>query len=197
METLTIKELAPYLENGILAKLSQKGILNQDDDYPNPRTREIGIIKNISFWGEEITGQLHVSETYSFDFDEIDEVDILVRPLSDLTKPITHNGETFVPMEKLCNDFCNRTPCNPEFGKSKILMHADNGGGLKWWFVYHRNKMTFELSDDNREMSNHTIPQYEMFQKLFEWHFDVFGLIERNLAIDINTTKIAHATAVQ
>lgn len=29
--------------------------------------------------------------------------------------------------------------------------------------------------------------QYLEIQKLFEWHFDVFGLIEVGLAIDINT----------
>ena len=79
-------------------------------------------------------------------------------------------------MIKLFNEFCDRTPCNVECGKSKILMHADNGGSLKWWFVYHRNKMTFELSDDNREMTTHILPQYQMFQKLFEWHFNVFNI---------------------
>ena len=30
---------------------------------------------------------------------------------------------------------------------------------------------------------------YEVMEYLFEWHFDVFGLIENNLAIDINTIK--------
>lgn len=29
--------------------------------------------------------------------------------------------------------------------------------------------------------------QYSEIQKLFEWHFDVFGLTEAGLAIDINT----------
>ena len=35
---------------------------------------------------------------------------------------------------------------------------------------------------------NHTkrLPYYRV-QKLLEWHFDIFGLIENNLAIDINT----------
>lgn len=28
---------------------------------------------------------------------------------------------------------------------------------------------------------------YLEYQKLFEWHFDIFGLIKDNLAIDINT----------
>lgn len=30
---------------------------------------------------------------------------------------------------------------------------------------------------------------YMYVQKLFEWHFDVHGLIKQNLAIDINTIK--------
>jgi hypothetical protein len=28
--------------------------------------------------------------------------------------------------------------------------------------------------------------QLSLFNKLFEWHFDVFGLIEKDLAININ-----------
>lgn len=32
-----------------------------------------------------------------------------------------------------------------------------------------------------------TTVSYEYMVKLFEWHFDVFGLIEKGLAIDINT----------
>lgn len=175
METLTIKELAPYLpfDVNVCNTLSV-------NDY--------GICNNTV---EKLLGLAYNNVITDYDEFGIEYCKLFLHPLSDLTKPITHNGETFVPMEKLCNDFCHRTPCNPEFGKSKILMHADNGGGLKWWFVYHRNKMTFELSDDNRDMSNHTIPQYEMFQKLFEWHFDIFGLIERGLVIDINTIEIA------
>lgn len=30
---------------------------------------------------------------------------------------------------------------------------------------------------------------YEVVQKLLEWKFDIYGLIENNLAIDINTLK--------
>jgi len=174
MEKLTLEHLAPYLLYGLKAKMEIFG----DNET-------IVEIVGLNFNEVELLG-IRKTVTEWFDYENIKP---LLRPLSDLTKEITHNGEKFVPMEKLCNDFCNRTPCNTEFGTSKILMHADNGGGLKWWFVYHRNKMTFELSDDNREMSNHTIPQYEMFQKLFEWHFDVFGLIDKGLAIDLNTIK--------
>jgi hypothetical protein len=32
--------------------------------------------------------------------------------------------------------------------------------------------------------------QLSQFQKLFEWHIDVFGLIEKGLAVDINTLSV-------
>ena len=32
--------------------------------------------------------------------------------------------------------------------------------------------------------------QLQLFQKLYEWHFDIFGLIEKGEAIDINTLKL-------
>ncbi len=31
--------------------------------------------------------------------------------------------------------------------------------------------------------------RYKVVKKLFEWHFDIFGLIPAGLAIDINTLK--------
>ncbi len=32
---------------------------------------------------------------------------------------------------------------------------------------------------------------YSMIQKLYEWHFDIHGLIEKGLAIDVNTLQEA------
>lgn len=176
MEKLTIEQLAPYLPYELKVNLTRRlfernnvGLMGCTFGY-NDTTNEHWIYR------ENVTYGIY-------------DIKPILRPLSDLTKEITHNGETFVPMEKLCNDFCGRTPCNAEFGTTKILMHADNGSALKWWFVYHRNKMTFELSDDNKDMTTHVLPQYQMFQKLHEWHFDVFGLIDKGLAVDYNLNK--------
>ena len=70
-----------------------------------------------------------------------------LRPLSQLTEEITHNGDTFVPIEYLD-------------------MYAE----------------------DLRVMIKHDVMQANMrwhdAQKLVEWHFDVFNLIEHNLAIE-------------
>ena len=40
--------------------------------------------------------------------------------------------------------------------------------------------------------SNNSIAnwQYDVVNKLLEWHFDVFGLIEQKIAIDINTLEL-------
>ena len=38
------------------------------------------------------------------------------------------------------------------------------------------------------DYGNQSIPfDYQEMCKLLEWHFDIFGLIEKGLAIDINT----------
>lgn len=67
----------------------------------------------------------------------------ILRPLSDLTKEIEHNGEKFVPY---------------------------------YWFG--RQGINIESILDER---------WHIVQKLLSWHFDVFGLLDKGLAIDINT----------
>lgn len=81
----------------------------------------------------------------------------IVRPLSGLTKEITHNGETFVPAKKydLIQDsegnFCDR-------------LYADQ---CESPFVY--------------------IPITNRNEWLFELKFDVYDWIKDGLAVDINT----------
>lgn len=93
----------------------------------------------------------------------------ILRPLSDLTKEIEHKGEKFVPSEKLKEIFPNVS----HWQYLTSMAHI--------WQQYINN-----LTETNIE--------YCVIQKLFEWHFDVFGLIEQGLAIDINTheTNIPH-----
>lgn len=73
----------------------------------------------------------------------------ILRPLSDLTKEIEHNGERFVPIDIL------------------------------GWNSYE-NIIKKGICDS---------VGYQYMIKLFEWHFDVFGLIDKGSAIDINTLK--------
>ncbi len=85
---------------------------------------------------------------------------LILRPLSDLTKEIEHNGEKFKPFEKLLE------------GHIKDGKHYRD-------ILYAIQPAKFYIM---------SMP-YHAMQKLFEWHFDVFGLIPEGLAIDINTIK--------
>jgi hypothetical protein len=79
----------------------------------------------------------------------------LLRNLSDLTKEIEHNGERFVPKDKL--------------------------------FLGDKSFVSFKRSISKNAI--HCEP-YWIIQKLFEWHFDVFGLIDSGLSVDLNTVKL-------
>ena len=95
-----------------------------------------------------------------------------LRPLSDLTKEIEVNGERFVPIIKLNSD------CLPDFGFN----------GMDFTFTFEGDMSSdggYSFERTTQVASN----QYLLFQKLAEWHFDIFGLIEAGLAIDLNTVK--------
>lgn len=149
---LELKHLAPYLPYGLKAKLSKEGVFNLDSEYRNEYAYRICTIIDFTTYSKDLGGSMKVDETkdYRFDFDSLSEIEIILRPLSDLTKEIEHNGEKFYPYEKL--HLCYSDVTN--------FLSEDLWIG-QWW-------------------------DYEKVTKLLEYHFDVFGLIEKGLAIDIN-----------
>ena len=80
----------------------------------------------------------------------------ILRPLSDLNKEIEINGQKFIAINWLENQYPN------------LELHYQCESLL-----------------DNERWINQC--EYLLIQHLFEWHFDIFNLIENNLAIDINT----------
>jgi len=80
----------------------------------------------------------------------------ILRPLSELTKEIEHNGEKLMPFE-ICGG---------------ILQ--GNDGEKQYLTDLHQ----FSLG----KIDVRWLP-YWVVDKLFEWHFDVFGLIPEGLAI--------------
>jgi hypothetical protein len=92
----------------------------------------------------------------------------ILRPLSDLTKEIEHNGEKFVPIEWF------------EIGDDDNWFYEFDSGNIR----LIKNLAT--ISKHNLSHDIKFLP-FAVTQQLIEWHFDVFGLIENKLAIDINT----------
>lgn len=94
----------------------------------------------------------------------IDTYRAVLRPMSDLTKEITHRGEKFVPMVELGE--CANVEVEVadfEFKRDKVID------------VLFHNILSGERSS------------IIIFDKLNEWMFDYRGLISAGLAIDVNT----------
>ena len=55
-----------------------------------------------------------------------------------------------------------------------------------------KNMLSTSLQSLNscEDLIKHRIIMFDDSQKLIEWHFDIFGLIDKNLAIDINTLNL-------
>jgi hypothetical protein len=96
------------------------------------------------------------------DIEEIDGYKIkpILRPLSDLKKEITYNRENFVPIDWLEDKYYTLSLHK----ECERLLELD---GYQW-----TNRLSCLL-----------------LLHLFEWHFDVFRLIEKGLVVDINTLQ--------
>ena len=144
MEQITIKELAPYLPYGL------KGIIETKSSY-----YEVELV-TMNKSTIQTKPQIH-----GFTYCEYKYFKPLLKPLSDLTKEIEHNGKKFVPIEKLewdywCGELGEITYC--EYGESpRVAINV-----LDYINDYHL---------------------------LLEWHFDVFDLIGRGLALNLNELK--------
>ena len=189
MKQLTIKELAPYLPYGLKVIEESTNNISEVDGLFNDNA-------------------MHLKRTNRVDyFHFYPNIKPILRSLSDLIKEIEHNGEKFVPIEWLYNnlvddsdvvdfDYTFKEEIKPTFQIDdgwNFCMTLVNDSKCFLCYSYDSNSKSFLLSISDEDIINFewcTISnQYDMFQKLFEWHFDIFELLENNLAIDINTLK--------
>ena len=109
-------------------------------------------------------------------------------PLSSLTKEITINDESFVPVKNLFElHHCGmrleeRLKCF-SFNKNKIEYDDFNCAITDGVYMFGYSNYGGFQAIDTDEYKNYTvINQLELLMKLFEWKFDVFELIEAGLA---------------
>lgn len=135
-----------------------KGRVDKKSYLQNEKER-IGTITQIDIECSDY--DLVVTEENGYFLCYIEDFKPILRPLSSLTKEIEVNGERFSPY-----DWFEQHEENDYF--------ADNIW-IQYLFNYEK--------DDIIKLD--LIP-YGVMEKLFEWHFDVFGLIEKGLAISYN-----------
>jgi hypothetical protein len=138
MKTIELKHLAPYLPYGLDVET-----LDYKIDYVGKKYDKL-----IGFHQWDKTGLLWSCILEGGSKPDVTRIKPILRPLSDLTKEIEHNGEKFVPMNRFFDEF----------------------GYLP-------------------NTSHHEHLQVQVYYNILEWHFDVFGLIDKGLAVDINTVR--------
>jgi hypothetical protein len=114
----------------------------------------------------------------------------ILRPLSQLTETIEHNGEKFVPMVELAKV---QYPVSFEIIENECVGRLSIGVVLEFFIQdeipfykeFHNNIFGQTKDNDFDDMTLANITPSEIRGKLLEWHFDVFGLIENNLAIAV------------
>ena len=112
-----------------------------------------------------LTDDLHKTTIIQTNEKYYDNMKPILRPLTDFKKLINIDDKDFVPISK--------------------LESYDEGLNIKdsklWLSVEYESYLI--------DPSDYADLPYWIFKELISWHFDVFGLIEKGLAIDINALK--------
>lgn len=108
----------------------------------------------------------------------------IVRPITDLGKVIEHNGERFTPIKELITEVLKAEP-------QRIKVICDNYKISAFWGEYSlsENYLEYDFAFKTFNLfigENISFLPIEVYQKLPEWGFDIFGWIEKDLAINYN-----------
>ena len=155
--------------------------------------------------GTEFTTKEQSNKNYSLNSveslflnDRTKENTPILRPLSDLDKTITHNGEEFIPIVKLAKIVMYNAP----YLVDTYTLLSDNS--VKITYSHSADCFIFDFCKINKIFSLESVNtlhgktpqyklfynQYQLFDKLNEWKIDYRGLIEKGYAIDANTLDI-------
>lgn len=170
MDKLKLEHLAGYLPYGL--KLSCNTTYKVYD--------LIGLNKSEAF----------ILEPYNCGWYCVSNFKPILRPLSDLIEVIQYDGYSVVPIARLLDiaismNWSSTSYLSFDHGKNEYWTYF-KGNKPSSIFGYNSEHKYFYLHDNNgnkESVKNHK----ELFDFLHELHFDIYGLIEKGLAIDIKT----------
>lgn len=175
MQGLELKHLAPYFPYKL------KGFIERSETFYYLDTFNNMMGKGI--------------ESRTIDMWLSNNIKPILRPLSDLKKEIDVNGEKFIPIIELAKmAFPNKNTFEIHDTRFEVVFNEKTiiDKRIEYsTFAYDciRKGFCINTLDSNFNIIRaYSVPnQLQLFEKIFEWHFDLSGLIEKNLAIDINT----------
>lgn len=112
---------------------------------------------------------------------------LILRNLSDLTTEIEHKGERFVPIVRLIEIAFK----GEEIDTNRVKFSFEDDMYIA---KISEVEFGFDTTDNSFVSRFHGFASYIpsqllLFQKLIEWHFDLFGGIKNEEAIDVNTLE--------
>lgn len=141
-------------------------------------------------------GHIHNVDHYMYQYicdsekdKDLYKYDLILHPLSDLTKDIEHKGENFVPIVELAKLVKSKLlPANPEYIIDEC--YAPNCVRYSDHYIwFNGDSVLHSILTEAKEHKLIVYNQIELLLMLTEWHFDISGLIEKGEAIDINTLE--------
>jgi hypothetical protein len=156
---LEFKHVAAYLPYGL--KLKYIGGLDDEDNRTDESSHvKIGVIGDLVGIDNQYRNPIYWISTLNGHVGLCsNDIKPILRPLSDLKKEIEVDGEKFIPKNRL---------------RDLIMIRG--------------NYSKYDSNWINENIDPFLLP-FWMIEYLLEWHFDIYGLLENNLAIDINTSN--------
>lgn len=169
MEKLEFKKITPYLPYGLSVQFA--GELDDNNIRIDTNYIKIGEVTKLGSVEFRYTNPIYWMD-FKRGYFGVNSVNIkpILRPLSDLTKEINYGLSTYVFTDLFEIGDCDGCVFEFEHGNIKTIKALEN------------------ISKYNSYKDINYLPN-AVVNMMYEHHFDVFGLIEKGLAIDINTLK--------
>lgn len=165
---ITLNILAAYLPYKVKLQ-TELGILRMDDLRTSDKYKVWCIDKSKLTANEWVTDETNkiISPNSGRGF-MLSEIKPILRPLSDLTKPILYEGETFVPLLRMIKE-CHFT----DTYELKLMELPDSRSHRKHYRVgYDDMRIYWDVLMYTDGM------RYDYVQKLLSWHFNIFNISE-------------------
>lgn len=169
MRKLELKDIKSYIDTDLICKC---------DKWEQPQVLTGARTNGILYFGEIGGADLCVDDVkpylYSMDW---------------LTKPITHKGESFVPIVEL-GKLCGYDKLE-KYEEDAIITYGwcdYNGDDYSGYtFSWYEKDRCFAIWGDEIEGEPYYLTNtvLSVFDKLSEWHFDFNGLLDAGLAIPV------------
>lgn len=149
-----------------------------------------------------LDGELHITYEGGSTGKSLESCRLRLRPLSDLINEIEYNKEKIIPLIEIANS--NYYIINNLADKFDRVQKNNDNYFLAYSSKKTINKYQFQLGTFDEHGNNNNLyfryyvhdnisrdhySDLSNLNKLFSWHFDMYLLIEKGLAIDINTIK--------